>query len=640
MVIFVKPNGATVVENDVIGLGSFVGKIAVVSPTRTGAYVTLHVAPAHGEYLKPMYCAPMISTDVEDLGIYLCDMTRNISAVAGRVRYQVSFVYEDGREEFTPEGSFTVSQGVVSIPPDDPSESMYNAIRSALIANINNYTEIVEKLGMVWESKKLVEENLEKINASRDAAAASAAEAEEIKDQTRDVVEQSLSGAKESGMFDGVSVTHEWDGSVLRVTSASGTSESDLRGPEGKQGEMGKGFEISKTYESVSAMNAGFATDDVPLYGFVLIDTGNVEDPDNARLYVKQKYGYKYLIDLSGSQGIKGERGYSAFELAVQQGFVGGVDEWLASLKKPAEDAAKNVVAIANDASENALKQAKESGEFDGADGYTPQKGVDYFDGKDGQDGYTPIKGVDYFDGRDGTNGKDGVDGYTPQKGVDYFTETDKNIIISQVYDLIKNGGVVGFVDENNNIVLEGNIEKDNYLIAYKGKDGSIVSIGNLVLNEQEDPEPEDPKPIEVINQIPISTDASGNPFNGVQGWKTGYRLSLSSGGESATDGYECTGFISAKIGDVLRVKDIDLTSENSTNIVFYDSSKTPIKCNGTTHGTSLASFFATSDGNGVNKGTIENTAILTFTTDVAYIRIGSQSITNDSILTVNQEIV
>jgi len=31
--------------------------------------------------------------------------------------------------------------------------------------------------------------------------------------------------------------------------------------------------------------------------------------------------------------------------------------------------------------------------------GYTPIKGIDYFDGADG---YTPIKGIDYFDGNDG----------------------------------------------------------------------------------------------------------------------------------------------------------------------------------------------------------------------------------------------
>jgi hypothetical protein len=46
-----------------------------------------------------------------------------------------------------------------------------------------------------------------------------------------------------------------------------------------------------------------------------------------------------------------------------------------------------------------------------GDDGYTPVKGVDYFDGKDGKDGYTPVKGKDYFDGKDGSDGSDGSDG-------------------------------------------------------------------------------------------------------------------------------------------------------------------------------------------------------------------------------------
>ncbi len=65
--------------------------------------------------------------------------------------------------------------------------------------------------------------------------------------------------------------------------------------------------------------------------------------------------------------------------------------------------ARKNIGALGEDdlptAIDSALEQAKESGEFDGKDGYTPQKGVDYFDG---EDGYTPQKGVDYFDGKDG----------------------------------------------------------------------------------------------------------------------------------------------------------------------------------------------------------------------------------------------
>lgn len=78
----------------------------------------------------------------------------------------------------------------------------------------------------------------------------------------------------------------------------------------------------------------------------------------------------------------------------------------------------------------------------DGVDGYTPIKGVDYFDGKDGvngidgvdgKDGYTPIKGVDYFDGTNGRDGIDGKDGYTPIKGKDYFTEEDVQEIVGKV---------------------------------------------------------------------------------------------------------------------------------------------------------------------------------------------------------------
>ena len=136
--------------------------------------------------------------------------------------------------------------------------------------------------------------------------------------------------------INGISATHTWNGTILTVSSASGTSSADLKGEkgdkgergeqgvqglqgvqgiqglqgvQGEKGEKGDGFSISKTYISVAAMNAGFYTDDVPLNGFVLINTGNVNDADNAKLYVKTITGYSYLTDLSGSQGIKGDKG-------------------------------------------------------------------------------------------------------------------------------------------------------------------------------------------------------------------------------------------------------------------------------------------------------------------------------------------
>ena len=47
-------------------------------------------------------------------------------------------------------------------------------------------------------------------------------------------------GATGPSGADGVSCTHSWNGSVLTVTSASGTSSADLRGPKGIQGIQGE----------------------------------------------------------------------------------------------------------------------------------------------------------------------------------------------------------------------------------------------------------------------------------------------------------------------------------------------------------------------------------------------------------------
>ena len=79
-----------------------------------------------------------------------------------------------------------------------------------------------------------------------------------------------------------------------------------------------------------------------------------------------------------------------------------------------------------------ALAQAKASGEFNG---------------KDGKDGYTPIKGVDYFDGQPGKDGADGKDGAIPLKflqGKEFskLLEKDEN----NNYIVPLNAGTIYFV--------------------------------------------------------------------------------------------------------------------------------------------------------------------------------------------------
>ena len=80
-------------------------------------------------------------------------------------------------------------------------------------------------------------------------------------------------------------------------------------GPRGEKGEQGKPFAIAKIYKSVNEMNAGYSTDGLQGGSFVMINTGNVEDEENAQLFVKGDSKYEYITDLSGSQGIQGPKG-------------------------------------------------------------------------------------------------------------------------------------------------------------------------------------------------------------------------------------------------------------------------------------------------------------------------------------------
>lgn len=76
-----------------------------------------------------------------------------------------------------------------------------------------------------------------------------------------------------------------------------------------KDGEKGDPFSISKIYTSVEEMNNSYTDEDVLVGQFVIINTGNVEDDDNAKLYIKGNTEFSFITDLSGAQGIQGPKG-------------------------------------------------------------------------------------------------------------------------------------------------------------------------------------------------------------------------------------------------------------------------------------------------------------------------------------------
>lgn len=302
--------------------------------------------------------------------------------------------------------------------------------------------------------------------------------------------------------------------------------------------------------------------------------------------------------------------------------------------------------------------------------------------------------------GDKGDTGATGPAGKTPVKGTDYFTEADKAELVASVIEALGGEPVFGYVDENNNIIIQGNLDDGTYSVKYEMEDGTTVDVGDLVLDstvyysvtndltnctisnnaktvaegssysakitandghelksvvvtmggtpvtvsggdinianvtgnivntavaEEAVVEPT------YTNKIPLSTDASGKPYNNGQGWKTGYRISGSSGNESAQTGVEVTGFIPVKWNDTVYLKGI--IDDGSHIIGFYNSS----------YATHKTGTFNQLLGGAVNGEVVSfkvNASVIAIdASTVAYMRVSATTIDNNSIITINEPI-
>lgn len=151
-----------------------------------------------------------------------------------------------------------------------------------------------------------------------------------------------------------------------------------VKGGKGDPGKNGKDFKIYKTYPSVAAMEAD--AENVPLAEFVLI-ASTVVDPDNAKLFTRSddsSTGFAFLTDLSGAQGIKGDDGKSAYQIAVEYGYTGSEAEYNAlyfdairsanDAAGAALEAARNAQASASNADEKARLAAAAADAAEGAE--------------------------------------------------------------------------------------------------------------------------------------------------------------------------------------------------------------------------------------------------------------------------------
>lgn len=131
----------------------------------------------------------------------------------------------------------------------------------------------------------------------------------------------------------------------------------------------------------------------------------------------------------NGKYNIMPDKGFNAIEgVAIDVNVAGGGDidlsDYYTKVQTDELLAEKLSTSQLNNAIDQALLQAKESGEFKGEKGEKGDKGDQGIQGPQGEKGE---------DGKDGVNGKDGADGKTPVKGVDYFTDADKKELIADI---------------------------------------------------------------------------------------------------------------------------------------------------------------------------------------------------------------
>ena len=218
---------------------------------------------------------------------------------------------------------------------------------------------------------------------------------------------------------------------------------------------VGDAFVIVKTYPSIQAMQDDYNNPEVKKGQFVMIDTGDVENEEDSRLYLKGNTEWKFISDLSGAQGIQG---LSAYQVAVQHGFEGTEDEWLISLKGE-----KGETGPKGDKGDTGEKGA--TGER-GPQGLQGERGLQGVQGEKGEQGIQGPVGPKGEQGEQGIQGIQGPQGEPGPQGPKGDTGSGLNI--------------KGELDSESQLPQEG-VSGDAWLIAgnlyvFVGENGNVES--------------------------------------------------------------------------------------------------------------------------------------------------------------------
>ena len=251
-------------------------------------------------------------------------------------------------------------------------------------------------------------------------------------------------------------ITHEWQGTTLVITSDSGTSACDLKGSQGDMGIRGpqgaagrNGQDGTITFEELTDEQK--ATLKGPKGDAATIALGSYAtgEPDTEVVITNSGTPgaaiFNFVIP-RGSTGPQGPKGDTGKGLTIL-GTYATIEALRAAVPSAQQGDVYNVGAAAPYEIymwDNAAGGFVNQGRLQGANGavFTPSVAADGTlsctnDGGLDNPAAVNIKGPKGEPGANGADGANGTDGRTPVKGQDYFTAADKNEMIASIKNSI-----------------------------------------------------------------------------------------------------------------------------------------------------------------------------------------------------------
>ena len=165
------------------------------------------------------------------------------------------------------------------------------------------------KLNLIDEKLDIVDDKLDDIDTAITEVNNLDLDASKVDKTTTVTLTKKDGTVKTVQIDDGISLQFMWQGTSLGIKTENQESYTfvDLQGIQGPIGPQGEAFKIKKTYATVELMVADY--DNMQINDYVMI-SGNVEQQDNATLWVKTEqedptYKWQYLADFSGATGIQ-----------------------------------------------------------------------------------------------------------------------------------------------------------------------------------------------------------------------------------------------------------------------------------------------------------------------------------------------